>query len=246
MTQLISVLTEWKAIATGILFFLSFLCLVDIRFAMIVTIVILVHESGHILFIKNKLAPKLFFIPFLGGVVVPSDFKIKPIQFFWYIFGGPFIGTLFALFCGIIYLFTETIFFLHMTAVGVFINLLNMIPLFPFDGGKMVEFIDKRLWWFGMLLSFFIFYYAPVIAVIGVVFTSIELYSFYKNPKVTVCLNCNTKNNVADHDNKKYMPICKKCQLELSIPYGNKFKISSAYFSLLAIQFSLLYICLYK
>jgi len=114
-------------------------------FAAGLVLLLLVHEYGHVIAMWKKgiHASAPVFIPFLGAAIFAKIPETKDDEA--YIgYGGPLIGTIGALLCIALALvladgsFWSTL--LHILGnVGLFINLFNMIPARPLDGGRILH-----------------------------------------------------------------------------------------------------------
>jgi Zn-dependent protease len=65
--------------------------------------------------------------------------------------GGPVAGTLAGLVCLLCYYRTGSRLMLGLAYTGFFINLFNLAPIFPLDGGWITGAISPRIWLFGLL-----------------------------------------------------------------------------------------------
>lgn len=115
-------------------------------------ILLLIHEMGHYITAKAiKLDVSLpIFIPFVGAAIrmkeEPKDAVIEAKL----AIGGPLIGSLGALICLILgFLFKEDV-FVALAYTGFMLNLFNLIPLHPLDGGRVVSAISPKLWLIGI------------------------------------------------------------------------------------------------
>ena len=66
--------------------------------------------------------------------------------------GGPIAGALGSLVCWWIANTTGSEFFLGLAYVGFFLNLFNMTPIFPLDGGWIVGAVSPYLWIVGIVI----------------------------------------------------------------------------------------------
>lgn len=118
---------------------------------------ILVHELGHVWAMKRyglSASPPIF-IPFVGAVInlrqQPPNALVEAVVGI----GGPALGAVGAFACFIAYLLMapgevrEVFFFL--TVLGAFLNLFNLLPLPPLDGGRITAAVSPWLWVFGLL-----------------------------------------------------------------------------------------------
>lgn len=115
-------------------------------FGAILVVVLFVHEMGHVFAARrvgvNVSAP--YFIPFMGAVILADREDLKGEKHSYMAAGGPFFGTVLAGVCLIAYWATGSQYkpILAAAAVGVVLNLFNMLPVRPLDGGR---FFDNAL-----------------------------------------------------------------------------------------------------
>jgi len=117
-------------------------------------LLLFVHESGHLLAAKMvglKVGLPVF-IPFMGALIAlkeaPRNAWIESIVGI----GGPLLGSLGAAAVAACYLFTPNPLFLVLGYTGFFLNLFNLIPVVPLDGGRIVSAISPWLWVVGLLI----------------------------------------------------------------------------------------------
>jgi Zn-dependent protease len=60
--------------------------------------------------------------------------------------GGPVLGSLGALVCLVVGWLTDSLFWYSLASTGFLINLFNLIPVSPLDGGRIVGVISRWLW----------------------------------------------------------------------------------------------------
>jgi Zn-dependent protease len=109
---------------------------------------IFVHEMGHVIAVKAKGLPVrgMLFIPFFGAAVLWSDAKNIQDEAEVAI-AGPLAGAIGASIClGIAELFhLEHTVWLPLAYIGFFLNLLNLAPVWPLDGGRIFDAINRRI-----------------------------------------------------------------------------------------------------
>jgi Zn-dependent protease len=109
---------------------------------------IFVHEMGHVIAVKVKGLPVrgMLFIPFFGAAVAWSDAKNIQDEAEVAI-AGPLAGAIGASIClGVVELFhLEHTMWLPLAYVGFFLNLLNLAPVWPLDGGRIFDAINRRI-----------------------------------------------------------------------------------------------------
>ncbi len=133
-----------------------------------------VHEMGHYIAAKQRGldvgAPT--FIPFLGAWIelkeLPHDAETEASVGL----GGPLVGTLGALAC---YFVARDMgmsghWLLAVSYSGFFLNLFNLIPLSPLDGGRITAVLSPRLWLLGvpMLLGLFWLNPSPILIIVAI------------------------------------------------------------------------------
>lgn len=155
----------------------------SIILAIICSIILLLHEIGHVLLSVRDGIPAHIELTFLGGyaTVHTSDLKTKRAA----ILNGPMFSMACCLLVApIIYPFS--LYFAAITlALGITLNLMNLIPLYPLDGSMIVATtliindIDARwffiiqaitlllIWTIGLYLSNFIFPFAMTVMFIA-------------------------------------------------------------------------------
>lgn len=124
---------------------------------------LLIHEMGHYLAARRRgLDVGLpTFIPFVGAWIqlkeLPHDAETEA-----YVgVAGPLVGTIGALGCFYLARETHSNLLLALAYSGFFLNLFNLIPLSPFDGGRVTAVISPRLWLIGAPLLVALFFYSP-------------------------------------------------------------------------------------
>jgi Zn-dependent protease len=132
---IVIVLQFWSPLLTFWLYAVAF----GWSFGLILVLLILAHELGHYFaFRAYGLPVKLpVFIPFLGAFTagaVPKD----PEHSAYIALAGPLVGFGLAAACYAAGATLHDRFWLACASVGAFLNLFNMIPIVPFDGGRVV------------------------------------------------------------------------------------------------------------
>jgi Zn-dependent protease len=117
-------------------------------------LLIFVHELGHVLELRRQGVPASapLFIPFLGAVVgmkqLPDDaWKEARVAL-----AGPILGSLAAAAVWVAAEWTGSEFLLALAFVGFFLNLFNLIPIVPLDGGRAAAALHPAVWLVGLIL----------------------------------------------------------------------------------------------
>lgn len=133
---------------------------------------LLIHEMGHYIAARQRGldvgAP--IFIPFVGAWIelkeMPHDAETEA-----YVgIAGPLIGTLGALGFYWAARATGSDLLLALAYSGFFLNLFNLIPVSPFDGGRISAVISPRLWLLGVpvLIALFLWRPSPLLILMAI------------------------------------------------------------------------------
>lgn len=123
------------------------------KFAFGFVLLIFVHEMGHVFVAWRQGLPisAPIFIPGMGALILMrAEGKSAWNQAVMGI-GGPILGSLGAVVCWWIYTITQNELFLGLAYIGFMINLFNLIPVFPLDGGWITGAVSPYLWLVGFI-----------------------------------------------------------------------------------------------
>jgi Zn-dependent protease len=127
-----------------------------------------VHEMGHVIQMRREgIKPSgMLFIPFLGAVVGARSLGGNALAEARIGLAGPILGTLGTAALVPFALSGNSDFLRALAFTGFFLNLFNLIPLLPFDGGRAMAAMSPWLWWVGFaaMLGFFVFFPNPILA----------------------------------------------------------------------------------
>ena len=123
------------------------------KFALVFVLMILAHEMGHYVTIRNYGLPARLpmFVPFVGAYTmggVPESLEHDA----YIALAGPLTGLGVSAACFAYGYQTHEIFWYMAANVGAFVNLFNMIPAMPFDGGRVAGALSPALWVVGFVL----------------------------------------------------------------------------------------------
>ncbi|HLB77598.1 MAG TPA: site-2 protease family protein, partial [Candidatus Dormibacteraeota bacterium] len=106
-------------------------------FALGFVLCILAHELGHVYVAWRMGVPVTapIFIPGFGALILQKRQARSAWDEALIGIGGPIAGTLAGLICLFLYHQTGSRLLLGLAGIGFFINLLNLAPIFPLDGG---------------------------------------------------------------------------------------------------------------
>jgi Zn-dependent protease len=142
-------------------------------------LLIFIHETGHLI-AARMMGLKVglpVFIPFMGALIAlkeaPPNAWVEAVVGI----GGPILGSVGALAFGSIYDFTGNPYFLALAYTGFFLNLFNLIPIVPLDGGRIVSAISPWFWVVGLVIMIgFLILHASAVSfiILLIILTSIR------------------------------------------------------------------------
>jgi len=134
-------------------------------------LMILVHELGHGYAMKRcgVEAGWPIFIPFFGAMIAMKGAPRDRGSEASIAYGGPLAGTAAALAVAALGLATGQRLFLALAYTGFFLNLFNLTPLSPLDGGRIAQAFSRRAWIVGAALLAILFFltHAPALLLIA-------------------------------------------------------------------------------
>lgn len=147
---------------------------------------IFIHEMGHVIALRMMgiRASAPMFIPFVGAHIVmkqmPKNAFVEAVA----AYGGPLLGTLGAIGCAAIGIYSQNLFWFALASSGFLLNLFNLLPISPLDGGRIIGVISPKLWIVGLLGAVGLFYltWSPIVALI-VILGSFQIYTSFKSSK---------------------------------------------------------------
>jgi Zn-dependent protease len=152
-------------------------------FGLGLVLLIFVHEMGHVLELRRQGVPASapLFIPFMGAVVGMKQMPENAWKEAQVALAGPLLGTLGAAAVwglGVVY---DSNFLKAMAFIGFLINLFNLLPIVPLDGGRAAAALHPALWAVGLagLIALEIYRPNPILLII-LVFGGLELWRRWK------------------------------------------------------------------
>jgi Zn-dependent protease len=133
------------------------------RFAVGFVVLLLVHEMGHVFQLRREgiKASAPMFIPFVGALVAMKEMPKDAAAEARVGLAGPVLGSLGALVPLGIYALTGNELFQALAFVGFFLNLFNLLPVLPLDGGRAMAALSPAMWLVGYGLLIAVTFVAP-------------------------------------------------------------------------------------
>jgi Zn-dependent protease len=126
-------------------------------------LLLLCHEMGHYIAAKQRgLDVGLpTFIPFVGAWINLKNQGLSAETTAFVGLAGPLLGTTSAFLVYLLALHYETHWLLAIAYAGFVLNLFNLIPVVPLDGGHIVAVISPKLWIVGLPLLIALYVWRP-------------------------------------------------------------------------------------
>jgi stage IV sporulation protein FB len=154
----------------------------DYKILILITAVVMIHELGHFAAMKffgySDLG--IFFIPLLGAYVSGTKREVSQKQSAIILLAGPLPGIIIG---SVFYLLDKNghsyqLFDIAFSRIGllfIFLNLINLLPIYPLDGGQLLNrvFLDEE----SIFSKVFVF-----LSVAAMVFFAWNMYSYSHNP----------------------------------------------------------------
>jgi Zn-dependent protease len=179
-------LLKLKVVTTGASMLVSiaaYTWIWGLPFAIGFVILIFVHEFGHVLELRRQGVPASapLFIPFLGAVIGMKELPDDAWKEARVALAGPILGSLGAAVCWIIGESTGSELLLALAFTGFFLNLFNLIPIVPLDGGRAAGALHPVLWFLGLLMMVGLVVLRPnPLLVVIVVLGGLDLWSRWR------------------------------------------------------------------
>lgn len=133
-------------------------------------LLLLVHEMGHVIQLRREgiEASAPMFIPFLGAVISAKSLGKDAAAEARVGLAGPVLGTIATLVPLGIWLATGNDLWRALAYIGFLINLFNLIPVVPLDGGRAMAALSPWVWFAGFagLIAVTILYPNPIMILV--------------------------------------------------------------------------------
>jgi Zn-dependent protease len=168
------VLLKIKFLGTALTMLISigaYALLFPVWFAVGIVVLIWVHEMGHVVQLRREgiAASAPMFIPFLGAFVAMKQMPKDALAEARVGLAGPVLGTLGGLAALGLYALTGNHLFLGLAYFDFIINLFNLAPMLPLDGGRAVGAMSLVFQLLGLVAMVGLFFVAPIMAIIALI-----------------------------------------------------------------------------
>jgi stage IV sporulation protein FB len=113
----------------------------DARSIAFLLAVIIIHESGHFIAMRSfgYSNVRMLFIPMFGAFVSGQPADVDPGKKMIVLFSGPLPGIILGMISAYLYTVSHQHFFYLLALMFIFLNVFNLLPLTPMDGGQMLD-----------------------------------------------------------------------------------------------------------
>jgi Zn-dependent protease len=146
-------------------------------------LLLFVHEMGHVIALRREgiRASAPMFVPFLGAVVAARSLGDNAAAEARVGLAGPILGSIGAAACILVWHATGNDIWRALAYTGFFLNLFNLLPVVPLDGGRAMAAMSPWMWVVGFAaLIPLAFVFANPIMLLILVFAGLETYKRLK------------------------------------------------------------------
>jgi Zn-dependent protease len=155
------------------------------QFGLGFVLLLFVHELGHVAVAKYQGLPVSapVFIPFMGALILMKEMPQNAWREAQVALGGPILGALGALACWGAGEALDSDLLVALAYVGFLLNLFNLIPVLPLDGGRAIGAVHPVFWALGaaVLVVAAVLWLSPVVLLLVAVLGGFELYGRAKD-----------------------------------------------------------------
>jgi Zn-dependent protease len=149
------------------------------QFAVGFVALLFVHEMGHVVALRREgiKATAPLFIPFLGAMIGARSLGEDALAEARVGLAGPIFGSVAAAIVAVIGLATGSGLLEALGYIGFLLNLFNLLPVVPLDGGRAMAAMAPWMWFVGFGAIVLLDFLAPnPILLIITLFSAFELY----------------------------------------------------------------------
>ena len=153
------------------------------KFALGFVLLLFVHEMGHVIQLRREGIPASapMFIPFLGAFVAAKSLGDDATAEARVGLAGPILGVAGCLALVPIAVNTGDDFWYALVFTGLFLNLFNLLPVVPLDGGRAMAALSPKFWYVGLFgLAVLTFSFPNPILILILLLGAYETYKRWK------------------------------------------------------------------
>ncbi|MGN6378824.1 MAG: site-2 protease family protein [Gaiellales bacterium] len=154
------------------------------RFGIGFILLLLIHEMGHVIQLRREGVPASapMFVPFMGAVVAMRGMPKNAYVEAKVGLAGPLLGSAAALVTLLVAQELNSDLLRALAYWGFLLNLFNLIPVVPLDGGRAAAALHPFFWGIGLfVVALLAVYYENPFFFVILAFVAFELYNRWKN-----------------------------------------------------------------
>ncbi len=140
------------------------------KFAAGFVVLLFIHEMGHVIQLRREgiKASAPLFIPFMGAFVGMKQMPENAAAEARVGLAGPILGSIGCLIPLFLWKATGNEFWEALAFTGFFLNLFNLLPVLPLDGGRAMAALSPWMWFvgFGLLIAATFVFPSPIMILI--------------------------------------------------------------------------------
>jgi Zn-dependent protease len=186
LKSVLLILGQVKLLATAGTMLVSIVAYATIwgfSFAVGFVVLLLVHEMGHVIALRREgiKASAPMFIPFMGALITARSLGEDALAEARVGLAGPVLGSLGAAVCAVLWQITGHDYWRALAFTGFFLNLFNLLPVVPLDGGRAMAAMAPWMWFAGFagMIALAVIFPNPIILII-VAFAGFETWKRWK------------------------------------------------------------------
>lgn len=147
-------------------------------------VLLLIHEIGHVIQLRREgiEASAPMFIPFMGAFVAAKSMGDDAGAEARVGLAGPVLGSLACLVPVAIWQATGNEYWQALAFVGFFLNLFNLLPVLPLDGGRAMAALSPWVWYLGYAaLVALTFVFPNPVMILILLLGGVETWHRFKN-----------------------------------------------------------------
>jgi Zn-dependent protease len=148
---------------------------------------IFVHEMGHVIALRREgiKASAPMFIPFMGAAIFSKSLGDNALAEARVGLAGPILGSIGAAAVAVVGALTGSDLLTALAYFGFFINLFNLLPVMPLDGGRAAAAMSPWMWFAGLGVLVALVFLEPgnPILLIIALFAAFQTYHRWKQRK---------------------------------------------------------------
>lgn len=156
-------------------------------FALGFVVLLFVHEMGHVIALRREgiKASAPMFVPFLGALISARSLGDNALAEARVGLAGPIVGSIGSAVCILIWHATGADIWRALAFTGFFLNLFNLLPVVPLDGGRAMAAMAPWMWFVGFaaLIPLAIIFPNPIMLII-LVLGGLETYKRWQRRKL--------------------------------------------------------------